>query len=144
MKTYKHTQRGTLILVVMSIMSVIFVAIGLIVCKPVLIGVPLLLVCGWRFHSLTIEITDGELRWQFGSGLIRKRVPLHDIASTRPVRTMVCEGWGIHLSRFGWLYNVSGFDAVAITLRNGKRFALGTDEPDKLAASLTLPARARP
>ena len=46
------------------------------------------------------------------------------------------EGWGIHLSRFGWLYNVSGFDAVAITLVSGKRFALGTDEPQALLAAL--------
>jgi hypothetical protein len=45
---------------------------------------------------------------------------------------------GIHLSRFGWLYNVSGFDAVAIILKSGKRFALGTDEPDALLQALNV------
>jgi hypothetical protein len=44
------------------------------------------------------------------------------------------EGWGIHWSRFGWLYNVSGYGAVAVTLRNGKRFALGSDEPQTLSS----------
>lgn len=54
------------------------------------------------------------------------------------MRTNFIEGLGIHLNRFGWLYNVSGIDAVAITLCNGKRFALGTDEPKKLCAQLAL------
>ena len=68
---------------------------------------PVLVICAWLFHSLTIEIDDGELRGRFGSGLIRKSVPVVQIVSARAVRTNVLEGWGIHLSRFGWLYNVS-------------------------------------
>ena len=99
-------------------------------------AVPILLIAGWLFHSLTIEVADGELRWRFGPGWIRKRVSLDIIVSVQPVRTKVIEGWGIHLSRFGWLYNVSSYDAVAVTLKNGQRFALGTDEPTKLLAAL--------
>src|SRR5438093_6234124 len=127
MNNYKHTQRGTLIVVAMSAMSVLLLLIGLTIFKPVLIGLPILLAAGWLFRSLTIEIGDGQLRWRFGPGLIRKRVALNEIASAQPVQTSFFEGWGIHLSRFGWLYNVSGSGAVAITLRNGRRFALGTD-----------------
>jgi len=82
-----------------------------------------------------VEITDRELRWKFGPGLIRKSVPLAEIVSAQPARTG--PSWGIHWSpRTGWLYNVSGFDAVAVTLRSGKKFALGTDEPQALAARL--------
>jgi hypothetical protein len=33
-------------------------------------------------------------------------------------------------------YNVSGFDAVAITLRDGRKFALGTDDPHGLIAAI--------
>jgi hypothetical protein len=29
-----------------------------------------------------------------------------------------------------------GFDAVAITLRDGRKFALGTDDPDGLTAGI--------
>ncbi len=54
------------------------------------------------------------------------------IVSVELVRTNVLEGWGIHLSRFGWLYNVSGFNAVAIKMKNGQHFAFGTDEPEAL------------
>jgi hypothetical protein len=43
---------------------------------------------------------------------------------------------GIHLTPYGWLYNVSGLDAVAIRLRNGRKFALGTDDPYRLTAAI--------
>lgn len=135
MKTYQHTQRGTLILVAMSVTAVAMLLGGLAL-RPLLFGIPILALCGWLFHSLTIEIAGDELRWRFGPGWIRKQVSLGEIASARIVRTNVLEGWGIHLSRFGWLYNVSGFDAVAFTMKNGKRFCLGTDEPAVLMTKL--------
>jgi hypothetical protein len=101
--------------------------------------VPVFLLITWLFSSLTIELGGGELRWRFGPGFIRKRVALADIASARAVRTSLLEGWGIHLTRYGWLYNVSGYDAVEVTLRSGKRFALGTDQPAALLAALNQP-----
>jgi hypothetical protein len=136
MKMYHHKQVGTVIWVSMLVGTVVFVILGLAVFRPLLAAVPIFAICGWLFYSLSIEVTDKELHWRFGPGLVRRRVPLSEIASAQPVRTNVIEGWGIHCSRFGWLYNVSGFDAVAITLRNGKQFALGTDEPQKLASAL--------
>ncbi len=136
MKTYQHTQRGTLIIVTMLLIILLFVVLGCFGGRQFLITTPLLLLSGWLFSSLTIEIADGELRWRFGPGLISKRVPLANIASANVVRTNFLEGWGIHLSRFGWLYNVSGFDAVALTTRTGKRFALGTDDPAALAKAI--------
>jgi hypothetical protein len=135
MKTYHHTQRGALLLVAMSVAAGAML-IGGIAKHPLLFGMPIFALCGWLFHSLTIEIAESELRWRFGPGWIHKRVSLAAITSARIVRTNVLEGWGIHLSRFGWLYNVSGFDAVAITLKNGKGFCLGTDEPSVLMAKL--------
>ena len=143
--SYKHTQRGTLILAVLLGMAALFLGLGLVitVAKPLCFSAPIFLVCAWLFHSLTIEITDRELRWCFGPGLIRKSVPLAEIISAKPVRTG--PSWGIHWSpRTGWLYNVSGFDAVAVTLRSGKRFALGTDEPQALAARLEEVIQANP
>lgn len=101
---------------------------------PLFAAVPILLLSAWLFKSLTIELTGEELRWRFGPGIVAKRVPLAEITSAKIVRTNLAEGWGIHWSRFGWLYNISGRDAVAIALRNGKKFALGTDEPEALCA----------
>jgi hypothetical protein len=134
--TYRHTQRGTLIVLAMLGMSLVILVLGFFVHRALMVGVPILLISAWLFHSLTIEVTESELRWRFGPGLIRKSVPLGDITSVKCVETNFIEGWGIHLSRFGWLYNVSGKHAVAFTMKNGKRFALGTDEPLKLKAAI--------
>jgi hypothetical protein len=133
--SYRHTQRGTLILAVTLGMAMVFAVLAMMLLKPMWIAPLILLVTAWLFRSLTTEITERELRWRFGSGLIRNSVPLNEIISAEPVRTGL--SWGIHWSpRTGWLYNVSGFDAVAVTLCNGKKFALGTDEPQALAARL--------
>ena len=132
---YRHTQRGTLIIIAMVGLAAVFAGLGIVALKQFWFSVPILLVCAWLFHSLTIEINGRELRWLFGPGLIHNHVPLADIVSATPVRTGL--SWGIHWSPGkGWLYNVSGFDAVAVTLRGGKRLALGTDEPQILAARL--------
>jgi hypothetical protein len=63
-------------------------------------------------------------------------VRIAEIASCEPIRIKWWYGWGIHLTPYGWLYNVSGFGAVAITLRNGRKFALGTDDPKTLTAAI--------
>ena len=139
--SYKHTQRGTLILAVTLGLAVLFFGLGSAIgsIKSLWFAVPIPLVCAWLFHSLTItiEISERELRWGFGPGLIRTSVPLNEIVSAEPARTRL--SWGIHWSqRTGWLYNVSGFDAVVVTLRGGKRFTLGTDEPQILVARLEV------
>jgi hypothetical protein len=133
--SYQHTQRGTLIIAVTLGLAALFIVLGLTLQKPFWFSVPILLVCAWLFHSLTIEITNRELRWRFGPGLIRKSLPLNEIVSATPMR--IGPSWGIHWDpRTGWLYNVSGFDAVLVTLRDGKKLALGTDEPEALSAAI--------
>ena len=88
------------------------------------------------FWSLTISVTGEYLAWHFGIGLIRKRVPLAEIESCEPTRTSFWNGWGIHWSPRGWVYNVSGFGAVEVRLKSGKAFRLGTDEPEALADAI--------
>ena len=100
-----------------------------------------LIATGIIFSRLTITIEDGFLRASFGPGLTVKNVPLSQIASCQPIRIRWWYGWGIHLTRHGWLYNVAGWDAVAITLRDGRKFALGTDDPQGLAAAIRVQSR---
>lgn len=90
----------------------------------------------WLFWSLTVAVDSEALEIRFGPGLIRTRWPLHDIASCRPVRTWFWHGWGVHWTFDGWLYNVSGFGAVEVTLRSGRRFRIGSDEPAALAEAI--------
>jgi hypothetical protein len=92
----------------------------------------IVLLTGALFSTLTIAIENGMLRARFGPGLIGKTVRLAEIASVRPISVRWWYGWGIHLTPHGWLYNVSGWKAIEITLRSGRRFCLGTDEPENL------------
>lgn len=91
------------------------------------------------FSSLTVLVDDATLAWWFGPGapgIVRKSVPLSDIATVSVVRNPFWYGWGIHLTPQGWLYNIAGRDAVEVTLGSGKRFRLGTDEPTTLAQAI--------
>jgi hypothetical protein len=139
---YEHRQPGTAI--ILSIIPAIGVILILGLTQPppspvnfMLIAVlTILVVCTILFASLTIRITETELRWHFGPGLIRKNVALVEIQKTEITATKFIYGWGIHLTPNGWLYNVSGFKAVAFKLKNGKQFILGTDEPEKLHTAI--------
>jgi len=117
-----------------SLLAIILIAsVGLIGlhAPPVIVPI-ILLVCLALFYKLRITIEDETLCASFGPGIIRKKVRLAEIVGCEPIRIRWWFGWGIHLTPCGWLYNVSGFDAVAITLRDGRKFALGTDDPDGL------------
>ena len=135
MKTYEHTQSGTVILVSVAVGFLVFLMLAMVV-PEIIVAPALLLVLALLFRSLTIQISDTRLLWYFGWGWPRRSVPLAEIASVEPIRISFWNGWGVHYTPRGWLYNVSGFNAVAIKLRNGKQFCLGTDEPEELAARL--------
>jgi hypothetical protein len=139
---YEHTQIGYLIICVLFAATVC-VAITGIVAPPdrgvLLIDATIeliLLICAIMFCKLTIKIDEETLQACFGIGLICKKVPLTEIVACDPIRIRWWYGWGIHLTPYGWLYNVSGLEAVAITLRSGRRFALGTNDPDGFVTAI--------
>ena len=137
MKDYRHTQRAGRWLIIPLVASVgLLVAAWLTGIWSLLAGVAVLGIAACVFSSLTIEVRSGELRWRYGLGLLHRRVSLAEVADVRPVRTTLMEGWGIHYTRFGWLYNIAGFGAVAVRLRNGREFAVGTDDPAGLVTAL--------
>ncbi len=132
MTRYEHTQIGHVI--IWSLLAIILIVSGFAGLShreiPLVVSI-ILLVCLVLFYKLRITIEAS-----FGPGIIRKRVRLAEIVGCEPVRIRWWYGWGIHLTPFGWLYNVSGLDAVAITLRAGRKFALGTNDPHGLLAAL--------
>lgn len=78
---------------------------------------------------------DGEyLRIKFGYGIYKKKFLLNEIATVKTVKNHWYYGWGIRewLWPRMWIYNISGFDAVEIIMKNGKIYRIGTDEPKKL------------
>ena len=91
------------------------------------------------FGSLTVEVNEEQVRLAFGIGALRKLFEVREIRSVREVRNKWWYGWGIRAGwffGFNWLYNVSGLDAVEITMINGKIYRIGTDEPENLRRAI--------
>jgi hypothetical protein len=82
--------------------------------------------------TMTVEVDEMLVRIKFGVGFIRKSFRLEEIESCRPVRNCWWWAWGIRQISGGWLYSVSGLDAIELVMKNGKIFRIGTDEPQVL------------
>jgi len=145
MKNYEHTQPGVLMRLILGAMAVVMGTIGIVVLtstrKPeaaigLLVAPVVLAILLVLFHSLTIRISKKTLNLSFGVGLIRKSFSIEEIDEASAVSNRWHYGWGIKKIKGGWLYNVSGFDAVEIKLKNGRTNRIGTDEPKKLLAAI--------
>ena len=90
------------------------------------------------FSTLQTTIDEKYLKIKFGYGIYTKKFLLEDILSAEIVRNHWYYGWGIRLWLWPkmWIYNVSGFKAVEIKLKNGKIFRIGTDEPEELKQAI--------
>ena len=137
-KRYEHTQVGYFIIV--AIVAAM-VAIGIImtnagvnwIATTVLVVLAVIVVL---FHSLTVVISGEELVAQFGPGVIRKRFKLNEIESCQTVRIPWYYGWGIRSTPDGMVFRVSGFHAIQIKLRTGKKYLIGTDVPQELEEAI--------
>ena len=87
--------------------------------------------------SVTVNVSPQWSSLRFGPGLFRKGFAVAEVSDARMVRNRWYYGWGIRYTPHGWLFNVSGFDAVQIELRSGKKYRIGTDEPKKLCEAIT-------
>jgi hypothetical protein len=139
---YEHTQHATLIKNIMRTMILLCLIIAGVnqFVTPValsLYGIILIFaVLTWFFGSLTIEVDGEELCHYFGPGFWKKTYLLSDIESVEQVRNSWIFGWGIRLTPHGWLYNVSGLDAIQIQLKSGGKFRIGTDDAHGLIAAI--------
>jgi len=88
------------------------------------------------FSRLTVVVDEARVSVGFGGGLARRRFELHTIESASAIKTPWLAGWGIRRTRQGWLYNAWGRGAVQLRFAGGRRFSIGTDEPDALLAAI--------
>lgn len=137
-KHYHHTQTGYLLIVILG--AALLFVVGLILASGfnwvALAVLVILAACLGLFATLIVEIDGEALTLRFGPGLIHKQFRLADITTCRVVKNPWYYGWGIHLTPAGWLYNVSGFWAVELQLRNGRTYRIGTDDPEGLAEAI--------
>jgi hypothetical protein len=136
---YRHTQIGWVILGVG--VAIAFLAMPrLPEAGTGVVGGPLLVVLAilfLLFSTLTVEVGRDAIRVRFGIGLIRKRIDLAEVRGWQAIRNPWYSGWGIRLLPGGGvLWNVSGYDAVELALADGRRFRIGTDEPQALVSAI--------
>lgn len=133
---YHHKQTGTITIAGIGI-AFLFALLYLWKTQhpgPVELGVLICLVLVLiLFSSLTVEVRSNTITCRFGLGLIKKTFVLSDIQSVHVVRNPWYAGWGIRWRPGRYvLWNVSGFQAVELVLKDGNRFRIGTDEPEAL------------
>lgn len=146
---YKHTQIGYLMIVVTLAVLVLFTRTYITTAHeaPSVNSGNNLLMTGTMlivlfiltsFATLQAKIDTTYLHVKFGYGVFKKKFSLHDITSAKAVKNPRRCGWGIRIKFWPRtvIYNVSGFDAVEIQLKNGKRYRIGTDEPKKLEQAI--------
>lgn len=143
-KEYTHTQIGYGLLIICSaLMAVIIILnfitdfhpaglIGLLV-MPILLGL---------FATLTVHVDHEMITLHFALGVIYKGFRLQEIERVRAVRNPWYYGLGIRLTPRGWLFNVSGLSAVELQMKNGKRYRIGTDDPQGLENAIDNALRA--
>ena len=131
---YKHTQIGYLIiyttLAVILLYTYIILKAGFILSMVIIMAIIVILVAS--FSTLTVTINQNQLKIKFGYGIYKKTFNLNEIKEVKKVKNYWYYGWGIRYWPGTWIFNISGFDAVEITLKNNQKYRIGTDEPDIL------------
>ena len=148
MHHYENTQPGIFIRVItgswvvfFGVLAVVMLALGqkeaAILLGVVTVGLALILgIVLVLCHSLTVRVSRSEIALSFGVGLIQKQFPIGDISGASIVQNRWYNGFGIRKIRGGWLYNVSGFDAIEIQLKNERKYRIGTNQPKELLAAV--------
>jgi hypothetical protein len=135
---YRHTQIGWAVIVAMDlsiVMIIVLLAFTEFSWVPVIVAL-ILGLATFLFASLTVEVDEEFLTVRFGPGLVRKAIALRFITEYRPVRNHWYHGWGIRKVPAGWMYNVSGLDAVELRLQDGSVFRIGTDDQQGLIQAI--------
>ena len=142
---YSHTQMAPLCLLIYAL-AVVFFAVGYFVqdAPPIQWLFPpiglLMLVLAASIHHLTVEDQGDVLAIRFGPvPLLRRTVQYADIGSVEIGRTLLLDGWGIHLSvRGGWVWNLWGRTCVVVHFKNGGTLRIGTDDAENLSRFLEV------
>lgn len=86
--------------------------------------------------KLTTEITEKGLKMRFFP-FVTKQVDWRDVETANVVNYGFVGGWGIRFfTKYGTVYNVRGNKGLAIILKNGKKFVVGTQKETELKAVL--------
>ncbi len=141
MSIYKHRQISKIAPVFFVVFAVLYSVISVWRKQELLtpaITIAFVAVVFLLFYSLIIEVKSNHLTLRFGIGVFRKTYRFDALCHPKVIRCPWYYGWGIRRIPRGWLFNVAGFDAVELQLKNkaNHRVCIGTDEPEILLSVL--------
>lgn len=102
----------------------------------------------WLFGGLLVIVYATEIRVGLGKGWIFKTwIPLQEIVSLecvtyRPLREF--GGWGLRGSRTKRAWTARGNQAVVLSMRDGRRIYIGSDDPSRLEGRIRMAMAAAP
>ncbi len=149
--SYEHTQRGPIGFILLGCVVICVIAAlapstqapGRWISGGIAFLCSFLALC---LHSLTVRMEEDRLRISFGPiPLLGRTISLDEISGAECARSTLIDGFGIHWGPGrGWIWNLWGFDCVRLTLEDGRKLRVGTDDGERLVAALSERISRRP
>jgi hypothetical protein len=137
---YREIQIGWALLTVFAlVLLLILIILRTGPLQPVsLVPLILVLLAAAMFGFMSVNVTDDAVQITMGVGFLRRRVERADIRRLTVVRNPWYWGWGVRLysAGTGTMYSVHGFNAIELTLGEGRTVRIGTRDPERLLQAL--------
>lgn len=107
---------------------------------PANLGALILLVISllFLFMRLITKVDEEGIKFRFFP-FVKRAYKWQEIESAQVVDYGFVGGWGIRLfTSYGTIYNIKGSKGLAVELKDGRKFCLGTQRPQELQKILTL------
>ncbi|OHU86624.1 MULTISPECIES: hypothetical protein [Pseudoalteromonas] len=138
---YRHTQFSWAIMAILAwVASFLILATWLLGYNVmVLVFAIILAILCCTFYALTIEVDKEKrtLSWWFGPGVAKKTLNFEDITEIKGVTNSFRHGVGMRITNDGWVYSASGFSAIEVSLPDGMKYRLGTNDQANLLSALS-------
>lgn len=132
-RQYGKSLLAFFVVLLVVVTGVLFAAGEVLPAASISVMLVILMAC---FSWLTVSVQSDGIQLSFGVGWVRRKIPYDRIVSTEIVRNKWWYGWGIRLTPHGWMWNISGFEAVELLYEDGKAFRIGSDDPQALKRAI--------
>ncbi len=136
--SYQESQTGVWTLVVLFFVGALELKFG-VNLQPewftlaLVLGLGLLAVI---FSSMTIRVTPDGVEWWLGLPILKRRVRMSEIASVSAGKVGWLTGLGIRTDGRNVTWIVSGRSVVILTLVDGRKTRLGSNEPERVVEAI--------
>jgi hypothetical protein len=144
METKRLTQVGTVQIIIFGILLILFSLksydFGVFETSGLLYAglSTLMLACILFTYKIVIEIDEHQISFKFGIGLFKRTYQMIDLTSCSSIRCSLLNGFGIRRIANGWLYNMSGLDAIELRFNDKKSIIqIGTKNSEEIAIIVT-------